>query len=101
MRGYVGKAATAWWGRRLSKFHSSLLRSPAGLAPVTGDAATDYVFPGVLTTPVARNDMVQGKLPGFLTAILAGVLVAVENLKASQLSISSERALNQIGQSDY
>jgi len=50
----------------------------------------------MLTTPVSRDDMVQGKLPGFLTAILADVLVAVENLKASQLSISSERALNQV-----
>ena len=39
----------------------------------------------MLATPVAGDDVVYGKLPGFLTAILAGVPVTVENLGASQL----------------
>jgi hypothetical protein len=36
----------------------------------------------MLTTPVSGDDMVQGKLMGLPAAILACVLVAVEDLKA-------------------
>ena len=63
---------------------------------VAGDAGANHIFPGVLTTPVAWNDVVQGKLPSFLTAILAGVVVAIENLKASQSSLRP-RALYHTG----
>jgi len=34
----------------------------------------------MLAAPVAGDDVVYGKLPGFLTAILAGIPVTVENL---------------------
>ncbi len=54
--------------------------------PVTGRTGTDHIFPGVLAASVSRNDMVQGKLSSLLVAILAGILVAVEDLETSQLS---------------
>ncbi len=67
---------------------------------ITGDTGANHIFPCVLTVPVAWNDMIQGKMSGFLTAILAGKVVAIENLKAGQLPLLPW-ALNHIGQSDY
>ena len=50
--------------------------------------------------PIAGDDMVQGKLMRFLAAVLAGMVVTVENLQAGQLPLKS-RALNHMGNSDY
>jgi len=44
--------------------------------------------------------MVQGKLVRFLAAVLAGMVVTIENLQAGQLPLGS-RALNHMGNSDY
>ena len=54
----------------------------------------------MLAAPVAGDDVVYGKLPGFLTAILAGVPVTVENLGASQLSFSVG-TLDHVSEADY
>ena len=56
---------------------------------IAGYAGADHILPVMLATSVSRDDMVQGKLAGLLAAILAGVAVAVENLKASQLSLAA------------
>ena len=50
----------------------------------------------MFTTLVAWNDMVDGELVSFLAAILAGIVIAAEDLKAGQLSLQA-RALNYIG----
>jgi hypothetical protein len=50
----------------------------------------------VLTALITRDDMVDGELVSFLATILAGIVVAVENLKAGQLSLRA-RALDYIG----
>lgn len=50
--------------------------------PIAGYAGANHILPDVLTTPVSGNDMVQGKLMSLPATILAGILVAVENLKA-------------------
>jgi hypothetical protein len=36
----------------------------------------------MLTTSVSRDDMVQGKLPGFFATVLTDIAVAIENLNA-------------------
>lgn len=54
----------------------------------------------MLATPVAGDDVVYGKLPGFLTAILAGIPVTVENLEASQLSFPVG-TLDHVSEADY
>jgi hypothetical protein len=54
----------------------------------------------MLAAPVAGDDVVYGKLPGFLTAILAGVPVTVENLGASQLSFPVG-TLDHVSEADY
>jgi len=51
----------------------------------------------MLTTPVSGYDMVNRKLSGFLATVLAPVLVTIEDLKASQLSLSPKWTFNQIG----
>jgi len=53
---------------------------------ITGHTGTNHVLPGVLSAAVPGNDMIQGELPGLLTAVLACVPVTVKNLKTSQLS---------------
>ena len=54
----------------------------------------------MLAAPVAGDDVVYGKLPGFLTAILASIPVTVENLKASQFSFPVG-TLNHVSKADY
>lgn len=76
-------AVGAWWRRRFVQFHISFIRGPAGFTTVTGGAGTDYIFPGMLTSPIAGNHMVEGKLSGLSTAVLAGMLVSVENFGAA------------------
>jgi hypothetical protein len=48
----------------------------------------------MLPAPVPGDDMVYGKLPAFLTTVLAGVMVASENFKPGQLSTYTVGALN-------
>ena len=68
--------------------------------PVARDTGADYILPGLFTTPVAGNNVVQGKLLGYLATILAGVSVTVKNLQAGQPSFRS-RAFDYIGQPNY
>ena len=67
---------------------------------IAGYASASHIFPRVLASKMSWDNMVQGKLPDLLTAILAGILVAVENLKASQLPFRPG-TLNHMGYSDY
>ena len=62
---------------------------------IAGYAGANQIFPVMLAIAVSRDDMVQGKLTGLLAAILAGVAVAIENLKASQFSLAAG-TLNQV-----
>ncbi len=87
--------------RRLTgQLHSGLLGGSACLVTVAGDAGADHVLPGVLTALVSWNNMVYGKLPAFLTAVLAGMVVTVKDPKARQPSLGSG-TLNHVGQFDY
>jgi len=43
-------------------------------------AGADHIFPGVLASPVARDDVVYGELSSLFSAVLAGILVAFKNL---------------------
>jgi len=94
--GDVKKASTAWLGRLINQSHPGLMRGPTCLAAITGYTGTNYIFPGMLSTPVSWDDMVQGKLSSFPATILAGVLVTFENLESGQLSLKPKGALNHI-----
>lgn len=79
----VDKVAATGWGGVMKQFHSGLGGSLTRFTAVTKYTGADHIFPDVFASPVAGNNMVQGKLLRFLTAVLAGVLVTVENLEAS------------------
>ena len=66
--------------------HLSFCRSPAGLAVVAASTSADYILPIVLSATAARHHMIQGEVPRLLTAILADMSVAAENLHASDPS---------------
>ena len=73
----------------IEQLHVSLCGRSARLTSITGYAGADHIFPEVFTTPIAGNDVVQGKLAALLAAVLAGKVVAVENLKAGQLALGA------------
>jgi hypothetical protein len=52
------KAAIRWGMGLANESHSSLSRGVACLAAVARNAGANYIFPDVLTTSVARDDMV-------------------------------------------
>ena len=58
------------------------LRRVIGLAGVAGDAGADDVFPGRRAAAVARDDVVEVQVLAVksLAAVLAGVVVALENV---------------------
>jgi hypothetical protein len=51
-------------------------------------------------TTIAGSDMVEGQFPGLFTTILAGVIIAAENLNASQFSLKM-RPLNFTEEMDH
>lgn len=84
----------------MRQLHPCLLRCPARFAMVAGDTGADQVLPGVLSTQVPRNDVVQGKLAGLFAAVLAGKLVTVKNLKTCQLGLQTGSP-DHMGEPDY
>lgn len=54
----VEKTPMAWRRRLVNKPHSGLIRSSTRLTAITGHAGTNYILPGMLSTSVARDDMV-------------------------------------------
>ena len=68
--------------------------------PITAHAGADHIFPDLFAAPVAGDNMVQGQLLRFLPTILTGEVVAVEDLKASQLSLCPG-AFDEAGEPDY
>ena len=93
--GDIKKTVTTWPDRLAEQLHAGFLRCPAGFTPIAGHTSADDVFPDMLPIPVSRHDMVQSKLAGFFTAILASIVVSPENLESGQLSLS------QIGAPDH
>ena len=67
--------------------HVRFARKPVALARVTGDAGADHVFPRRSPTLIAWHDMIQIEFAAIkkLTAVLAGVLVTLEDIVARKL----------------
>ena len=65
------------------------LRQPVAFARITFDARTDHVFPSCRSSAIARNHVVEIQIAAFenLAAILAGVLVALENVVPGKLHL--------------
>ncbi len=69
--------------------HSSLLRQPVRLERIALDAGADDILPGCRAAPVARNDVVQVQVVAIksLAAVLAGVLVSLEDVVPGEFHI--------------
>ena len=67
--------------------HLRFARQPVALARVTGDAGANDVLPRRGATAIPRHDVVEIQLAAVehLAAILAGVLVPLENVVAGKL----------------
>jgi len=83
----VHKRAPLWPLRFPNQVHVRFLRKPVAFACVTSDARANDIFPCRHPTSIARHDVVQIQLASFknFTTILAGILVALENVVASEL----------------
>ena len=64
--------------------HVRFARQAVALARIAGDARAHHVFPGRGPTLIAWHDMIQIEFASIekLTAVLAGVLVALEHIMA-------------------
>jgi len=88
-------------GGLLHQSHPGFHRRSTRLTTIAGYTGTDHILPGMLPAPVTRDDMIQSELAGAPTAILAGKMVAFEDLEPGQFPAGVRGALNHIGQPDY
>ena len=67
--------------------HVRFARKPVALACIAGDARANYVFPCGRPSAIAWHDVIQIELASIenLTAVLASVLVALEDIVARKL----------------
>src|SRR5439155_14586481 len=67
--------------------HVRFARKPVALACIAGDARANHVLPSCGSSAIARHDVIQIEFASIenLTAVLAGVLVALKNIVARKL----------------
>ena len=67
--------------------HVRFARKPVALACIAGDARANHVFPCCSPSPIAWYDVIQIEFASIenFTAVLAGVLVALEDIVARKL----------------
>ena len=60
----------------VAQLHTGAFWRTSTLAPVAGWAGSDEIMPGVSTSLMARNDVVDGEKMGFTAAILARIIIS-------------------------
>src|SRR5262245_4244040 len=72
--------------RFTNQAHVRFAREPVAFTRIAADAGTNHVLPRGSTSPITRHDVIQVELAAIenLAAVLAGVLVALENVVASK-----------------
>jgi len=96
-KGDVHKGAplgTFWF---FQKRHPCLMRQTVSLACVAGNAGADDILPSRLTTPVTRKDVIDVEIAPIkvFAAVLAGVLVPVEDVESRELDLLFRQAVKQ------
>jgi len=83
----LDKRAPFWPLRFPDQAHVHFTRKPVALLCITCDARTNHVFPSCRPSAIARDDVIQIEVAPVkhLAAILAGVLVALENVVPGKL----------------
>ena len=77
-----------------------LLERPTAFSVITGRASSHQILPGVITSQVARQDMVDGHYRSMLPAVLAGIAVTAHDFPLGELDMRT-RALDHMDQADY
>jgi hypothetical protein len=69
--------------------HVHLSRKPIALLGITGDARAHHVFPSGCPSAVARHHVIEIQVAPikYLAAVLAGILVAFENVVPGKLNL--------------
>jgi len=82
-------------GGLLDEGEASLFGRPAAFFHVASCAGTNHIFPVRFSACAARDNVVEGKLSGgeTLAAILAGILVAGEDVAAIEFYLASGQAV--------
>ena len=88
---HVEKTCDTWFDRLVNQFHPGFLGSPPRLVTVAGHTGADNVFPRMRSVTVTRHHVVQRKVPRLFSAILAGIMVPLEDFKACQPSYRAWR----------
>jgi len=97
--GDIEEGAAGGRGGNLYQLHVRLLGGPPGFMAVAFYTGADDVFPGVLPSPIARYHVVEGKVAALLSAVLAGVFIAVEDFIAGHLAHAAGSS-NELGEAD-
>lgn len=89
----------AWFA---DEVHADFLRGVVRLAGIASDAGADDVFPGGRAAAVAGNDVVKIQVLAIkrLAAILAGVVIALENVVPGELDFLLGQAVKDSQQND-
>ena len=71
------------------------LREPVAFAGITRNARADHVLPRCHSSAIARNDVVEIQIRAIknMPAVLAGVLVAFENIVTGELHFLFRKAI--------
>ena len=82
--------------------NSRLTGRAVGFSGITEDAGTDDVFPGGRAPSIARGNVVQIQILSFknLSAILAGIVVAFENIMSGKFDLLLRKAIEEEQQND-
>ena len=80
--------------------HAGLLGSAVSFADIASQAGRRDIFPGVLSTPAFREHVVNGELIGSGSAVLAALVVTMENVATGQWELP-KRHMNVLTQADH
>ena len=85
--------------RKTTKVHVRLGQRFSAFTMVAGATGAHQVLPGVLSTTMSRNDVVERQIAGLHSAVLAGVVITNKDLAASEPNARA-RTLDEINQTD-
>ena len=85
--------------RNMCQSHVCFIEPASALAMIAGRASRYHVRPGVFTAHVTRQNMVNRQPSITLSTVLAGIIIAAEDLTARQLHVRA-RAVHLAVESD-
>ena len=101
-KGYVDERSPFWALRFSKQLHSGFVRKFVPFARVAGDAGADNILPSGLAPAVAREDVIDIEVRAVeeCSAVLAGVLVALEDVVSCVLDLLFRQAVEEAKNDD-